>query len=306
MGARVEAREGRFPPFTVRGAELHGDRLRAARGQRPGQVVRADRRDARRRLDHRHGAGAEPRPHRAPAAPRARAVRARRPDDRPSPRSTSSSWTRSSCRATRRRRRSSSRRRCSCPGSRVVVKDMGLNWTRTGFFRIAERMGGGDRRRPRGARHRGRRRAGRRARRGLAAARGHRRSSPDEVPLAIDELTLVALLGAFAEGETVVRGAEELRLKESDRIAAVVDGLSGLGADIEATAGRLRGPRRRLAAARAARSTPAATTAWRCSARWPGWPRARAWRCSGMEAAGGVLPRLRAGPRRRSPEPPAK
>src|SRR6185369_819605 len=59
---------------------------------------------------------------------------------------------------------------------------------------------------------------------------------PDEVPLAIDELRLVALMGCFAEGETVVRGAEELRLKETDRIATVVDGLRGLGADIEATA----------------------------------------------------------------------
>ena len=58
---------------------------------------------------------------------------------------------------------------------------------------------------------------------------------PEEVPLAIDELPLVALLGCFAEGETVVRGAGELRLKESDRIADVVNGLRGLGADIEAT-----------------------------------------------------------------------
>src|SRR5205823_7389850 len=57
----------------------------------------------------------------------------------------------------------------------------------------------------------------------------------DEVPLAIDELPLVALLGCFAEGETVVRGAAELRVKESDRIATVVEGLRGLGADIEAT-----------------------------------------------------------------------
>jgi 3-phosphoshikimate 1-carboxyvinyltransferase len=44
----------------------------------------------------------------------------------------------------------------------------------------------------------------------------------------------VALLGCFAEGETVVHGAHELRVKESDRIAGVVDGLRGLGADIEA------------------------------------------------------------------------
>jgi 3-phosphoshikimate 1-carboxyvinyltransferase len=58
---------------------------------------------------------------------------------------------------------------------------------------------------------------------------------PDEVPLAIDELPLVALLGCFAEGETIVRGAAELRLKESDRITAVVEGLRGLGAEIEAT-----------------------------------------------------------------------
>jgi len=71
------------------------------------------------------------------------------------------------------------------------------------------------------------------------------------VPLAIDELPLVALLGCFAEGETVVRGAAELRVKESDRIATVVEGLRGLGADIEALpdgfvvrgAGRLRGGR---------------------------------------------------------------
>ena len=58
---------------------------------------------------------------------------------------------------------------------------------------------------------------------------------PDEVPLAIDELPLVALLGCFAEGETIVRGAQELRVKESDRIAGVVEGLRGLGAEIEAT-----------------------------------------------------------------------
>jgi 3-phosphoshikimate 1-carboxyvinyltransferase len=58
----------------------------------------------------------------------------------------------------------------------------------------------------------------------------------DEVPLAIDELPLVALLGCFAEGETVVRGAGELRVKETDRIATVVDGLRALGAEIEATA----------------------------------------------------------------------
>jgi 3-phosphoshikimate 1-carboxyvinyltransferase len=58
---------------------------------------------------------------------------------------------------------------------------------------------------------------------------------PEEVPMAIDELTLVALLGAFADGDTVVSGAEELRHKESDRIAAVVEELSAIGAQIEDT-----------------------------------------------------------------------
>jgi len=57
-----------------------------------------------------------------------------------------------------------------------------------------------------------------------------------EVPLLIDELPLVALLGAFAEGTTVVRGAEELRHKESDRVATVAKGLGALGAKVEATA----------------------------------------------------------------------
>jgi 3-phosphoshikimate 1-carboxyvinyltransferase len=56
----------------------------------------------------------------------------------------------------------------------------------------------------------------------------------EDVPSTIDELPLVALLGCFAEGETVVEGAAELRAKESDRIAGIVDGLSALGAEIEA------------------------------------------------------------------------
>ncbi len=56
---------------------------------------------------------------------------------------------------------------------------------------------------------------------------------PDEVPSMIDELPLVACLAARAEGETVIRGAGELRVKESDRIAAVVSGLRAVGAEAE-------------------------------------------------------------------------
>ena len=61
------------------------------------------------------------------------------------------------------------------------------------------------------------------------------RVSGSEVPLAIDELPLVALLGCFAKGETTVADAQELRHKESDRIATVVEGLGAVGAEIEAT-----------------------------------------------------------------------
>jgi 3-phosphoshikimate 1-carboxyvinyltransferase len=61
------------------------------------------------------------------------------------------------------------------------------------------------------------------------------RVSAGEVPLTIDELPLVALLGCFADGETVVAGAGELRHKESDRIATVVEGLRSLGAEVEAS-----------------------------------------------------------------------
>ena len=70
------------------------------------------------------------------------------------------------------------------------------------------------------------------------------------MPLAIDELPLVALLGCFAEGETVVTGAEELRHKESDRIAAVVDGLRGARRRDRGARGRLRGARHRRPARR--------------------------------------------------------
>ena len=117
--------------------------------------------------------------------------------------------------------------------SRVSVSNVGLNWTRTGFLRIVERMGAaveGDLEPP-GAGAADAEPVGRLE---VSSSALHATVvEPDEVPLAIDELTLVALLGAVAEGETVVRGAAELRHKESDRIAAVVDGLRALGADIE-------------------------------------------------------------------------
>jgi 3-phosphoshikimate 1-carboxyvinyltransferase len=122
-------------------------------------------------------------------------------------------------------------------GSRLLVRNVNVNHTRVGFVRILQRMGGivlgeleddpGDELPVDEPVE------------DLDVAAGPLVGTtvePEEVPLAIDELPLVALLGCFAEGETVVRGAQELRLKESDRIATVVEGLRGLGAEIEATA----------------------------------------------------------------------
>jgi 3-phosphoshikimate 1-carboxyvinyltransferase len=116
-------------------------------------------------------------------------------------------------------------------GSAVRIEGVGLNPTRIGLLGILGRMGadvvveehaaaGPE---PGGAveaRHAP-----------LVGTRVH----PDEVAVAIDELPLVALAACFAEGETIVAGAGELRRKESDRIAGVVDGLRALGADAEGT-----------------------------------------------------------------------
>jgi len=120
------------------------------------------------------------------------------------------------------------------PGSRLLLEDVGVNWTRTGFLRILRRMQGivlGDLEDETGELE------AEEPVSDLDVAYGALEGTvveAEEVPLAIDELPLVALLGCFAEGETVVHGAQELRVKESDRIAGVVEGLRGLGADIEA------------------------------------------------------------------------
>ena len=56
-----------------------------------------------------------------------------------------------------------------------------------------------------------------------------------EIPNLIDELPLVAVLGCLAKGQTVIRDAAELRVKESDRISTMADNLSELGQDVEVT-----------------------------------------------------------------------
>jgi 3-phosphoshikimate 1-carboxyvinyltransferase len=126
------------------------------------------------------------------------------------------------------------------PGSEVTLREVGINRSRIGLLSILSRMGvemGGAREEGRAVAVQEIREPGPEPTATLRV-----RSAPltgatvtaEDVPAAIDELPLIALLGCFAQGETVVEGAEELRAKESDRISGVVEGLSALGAEIEA------------------------------------------------------------------------
>jgi len=115
------------------------------------------------------------------------------------------------------------------PGSDVSLTGVGLNPTRTGLLSILDRMGAEINVEPEGERG------------GEPSGRLHIRPSQlhgveiggADVPLAIDELPLVALAACFAEGETTIRDAAELRRKESDRIATVSAALMALGAKVE-------------------------------------------------------------------------
>lgn len=115
-------------------------------------------------------------------------------------------------------------------GGALVLPDVCVNATRTGFLAVLARMGGDvavDERRLEGGEEVGTVRMGAGA--GLTGVA----IEAAEVPTLIDELPLVACLAAAAHGETVVRGAAELRVKESDRIAAVVANLRAVGADAD-------------------------------------------------------------------------
>ena len=116
------------------------------------------------------------------------------------------------------------------PGSETVLKNVGINPTRDGILRVLQEMGadisvenvlfGGE-----------------------PSADLIIRSSSlhgttiggDLIPALIDEIPVIAVAAAAAEGTTVIRDAAELKVKESDRIALVVEGLRQMGADAEAT-----------------------------------------------------------------------
>ncbi len=117
------------------------------------------------------------------------------------------------------------------PGSQVLVKNVGTNPTRDGLLRVLEAMGADI------TRINERENGGE-----LAADLLVRFSSlhgttvgGELIPTLIDEIPMIAVLAAFAEGTTVIRDAAELKVKESDRIAVVTENLRAMGADITPT-----------------------------------------------------------------------
>ncbi|MGI9021495.1 MAG: 3-phosphoshikimate 1-carboxyvinyltransferase [Solirubrobacterales bacterium] len=244
MGAVVAAREGRVPPLEIRGGRLHGIeyRLPVASAQvksclllaglladGPTTVVEpAPTRDHTERMLRAAGAVLQVKPAGTPVA-----IRGELPGNRitvlPAERLDLGDVTVPADFSSAAFLLVAA---VLVPGSAVTVTGVGLNPTRIGLLGILNRMGAGIEvaegmpaaGEPTGA---------------VTARHGPPlkgvRVGGSEVPLAIDELPLVALLGCFAEGETHLSGAQELRHKESDRIATVVGGLAGLGAEIEAT-----------------------------------------------------------------------
>ena len=115
------------------------------------------------------------------------------------------------------------------PNSKIILKNVGLNLTRTGILEVAEKMGGNieilDKRNVSGEE------VG-----DIQISYSDLKSCEiegDIIPRLIDELPVIAVLATQAEGQTVIKDAQDLRNKESDRFKATVCELKKLGADIE-------------------------------------------------------------------------
>jgi 3-phosphoshikimate 1-carboxyvinyltransferase len=230
MGARIDCREVRFPPLEVRAARLHGIRyeLPVASAQvkscvllagllAEGETTVVEPVPSRDHTERMLGAAGAPLEVTGPEITVRESERlAMEPVVIPGDFSSAAFFIVAAA---------------LLPDSELRLRGVGVNPTRTGLLEVMERMGASVEREHERVvsgepvadlvvRH--------------AGLRGTSVSAR-EVPLLIDELPLVALLGVFAEGRTTVSGAEELRHKESDRIATVVEALRGLGAEIEAT-----------------------------------------------------------------------
>lgn len=115
--------------------------------------------------------------------------------------------------------------------SEVVLKNVGINPTRAGIIEVMEQMGANltiNQEKTEAAEPTAT----------ITVRTSHLKGTTIEgeiIPRLIDEIPIIALLATQAEGTTIIRDAEELKVKETDRIAAVVTELEKLGADITAT-----------------------------------------------------------------------
>lgn len=115
-----------------------------------------------------------------------------------------------------------------CPNSELLIQNVGVNPTRSGILKAAQAMGGS-----------------------LTLLNEHTVSGEpvadilvkssslhgaviqgEIIPTLIDELPIIAVMAAFAESDTVIKDAQELKVKESDRIASVTENLTAMGADV--------------------------------------------------------------------------
>lgn len=116
------------------------------------------------------------------------------------------------------------------PGSKIVLENVGINETRTGILDVIRAMGGKltisqvDE-------------VAKSATLTVETSELHGTEIGGEIiPRLIDELPIIALLATQAKGKTIIRDAEELKVKETDRIQVVADALNSMGANIEPTA----------------------------------------------------------------------
>ena len=115
------------------------------------------------------------------------------------------------------------------PGARLLVKNVGLNPTRTGILAVLLRM--------RAHVHEVVESTEQIEPTGTVEVQGARLHGTviegREIPNVIDELPILAVLGALASGQTVIRNAAELRVKETDRLKAIATNLKAMGAQVE-------------------------------------------------------------------------
>ena len=117
------------------------------------------------------------------------------------------------------------------PDSEITIKNVGLNPTRDGIIEVVKAMGGSitiDNMRESGGEPVG----------DITVKTSDLKATTiggSVIPRLIDELPTMALLACFAEGDTVIKDPAELKVKESDRISVMVDNLTAMGANVEAT-----------------------------------------------------------------------